>query len=154
MAKPQSIPDELQAMLDKPNEIVLNMSTLNRCKDAYLKITYAGWPVEKTTAAYGLSSTWFRKVSVRNYPEWEAEQKEILKQRHMLGLVGFDYDKESGSRDDAWWVFLGILFSSPLNAKVNVDDDEGICDYEDVTDADIMSLKPEFWLKWDAQKPQ
>ena len=157
MANPKIVPEELHKMLKNTPNYLLKWSTLLRCRQAYLNITYNGWPTEKTVAAFGLSTTWYHKLTIRNQNSWDlehqAEEEVDAKQKRdmdrVLFLLGIKSDDEK-LIEDAWDTFQDVLYTSPIGKKVVVDDNEGSCSYDHISDPEIISLKKDFLLKWNS----
>jgi len=156
MAKPQPVPEDLQRMLDNPEHCwIIKLPVYERCRIAYGRITDDNWGIEKTCGGFQISSTWYRKMVIRNGAKWGAENKKNreVNERYnrnitrFLNLMGIISD-DGKTQEDAFDLCMDALHETPLGKKVILDDEEGECYYDDITDDEILSLKDQFWIKW------
>lgn len=168
MAKTQPIPDELQVFMNMPEHYILKMNTFDRCKQAHCRIVLDGWPVERTCAAFEISSTWYRNRSLRFGAEWIAEWEEKSKiidaeyvkwdawEAKVFEALGYKAVGDC-TDDSAYDVFGKRFYHSELfkTKSIKIFDDDGDIDDIDmshITPADLATFRDQFWIDWNQQR--
>lgn len=168
MAKIQPIPSELKEIMSMPDHYILKLNTFGRCKEAHVRIALEGWPIERTCAAFGISSTWYRNRSLRFGYGWleehkkrqveidAADEKWNAWQAKVFTALGY---KAVGDPTDesAYEVFGNRFYRSKLckNKSIELFDDDGDVndvDMSQITPTDLATFRDQFWVDWNQQQ--